>query len=118
MMRSIDEVDAERTRARKEAARHVRDLGVQYDKLAEQVNDVVRQLGQAVTSARKVFELEELAAHTKRSQAELTAWAEGNGGKAGRRTKPSNRAAKSPVEGRRTASQSSGQPAPLPSPGS
>jgi hypothetical protein len=91
MMRSIDEVDAERTRTRKAVAKQVHDLGVQYDELVEQVNDVVQQLRTAVASARKHFDgLEELALHTKRSLPDLTAWAEGNDAKATRRTKRSN----------------------------
>ncbi len=92
MMRSIDEVDAERTRERKAAAKQVLDLGAQHDKLMEQVNDVAQQLRQAVTSARKLFDgLEELAVHTKRTLPELTGWAEGHDSKATGRNKPSNR---------------------------
>jgi hypothetical protein len=91
MMRSIDEVDAERTRVRKAVAKQVRDLGDQYDQLVEQVNDVVHQLRTAVASARKHFDgLEELAIHTKRSLPDLTAWAEGSDAKVARRTKRSN----------------------------
>lgn len=90
MMRSIDEVDAERTRIRKTVAKQIRDLGIQYDELTAQVNEVLQQLRTAITTGRKHFDgLDELAVHTKRDLPELTAWSESNETKATRQTKRS-----------------------------
>jgi phage host-nuclease inhibitor protein Gam len=102
MVRSITEVNAERTRVQIAAANKVRALSTQYDDLVGQVNDIVQQLRQAVIEARKVFELDELAVHTKRSLPELTGWAEAGEKKSAGRTKPGNRTAKGPRPDRRT----------------
>jgi hypothetical protein len=89
--RSIAEADAERTQQRVTAARNVKALAKQRDQLAEQLNDIDQQLHRAVTSAREVFDLKELALHTKRRLPELAEWAEGGDGKSAGRAKSAGR---------------------------
>lgn len=119
MMRSIDEVDAERTRIRKTVAKQIRDLCIQYDELTAQVNAVRQQLRTAITTGQKHFDgLDELAVHTKRDLSDLTAWSGGNETKATRQTKRSKAAPTGKTAhrgGRLSGSGSSTEPS-LPSP--
>jgi hypothetical protein len=116
MNRSIEAVNAHRTRAQQAAAKTVRDLAIQHDELVQQTTDVARQLRKAVVSARGVMELEELATHLKRSVAEVTAWADGVDGKSTRRSKPTNSAAKSSSQATHTNPARATQQPVLPSP--
>lgn len=115
MNRSIAEVNDRRTQAQQAAAKPVRDLVIQHDKLVEQLNEVTKQLRKAVVSARGVMQLEELATHLKRSVAEVTGWAEGGDGKSARKGKSTNPASKSASQATRTNSARATPPLALPS---
>lgn len=107
--RSIEKSGAELTQLRVAASDEVCDLADQYNKLVGQVNDTLQQLRRAVTSAREVFDLKELAFHTGLKLSDLTGWAEGAEGKTSR-SKSSSRPAKERRHDRRAASEQPGQP--------
>jgi hypothetical protein len=74
--RRIAENDADRTARRSAAATQIGELAQRRAVLAEQLDDIERELGDVLTAASDVLDITELARFTDVPAADLTRWLE------------------------------------------
>jgi hypothetical protein len=74
--RRIAEIDADRTARRSAAAKQVGELAQRRAALAEQLDDLERELGDVLAAASDVLDITELARFTDVPAADLTRWLE------------------------------------------
>jgi hypothetical protein len=70
----VDEADTARSAKRAAAARQIGDLAHQRAIIAEQLDDIERQLGEVLVAAQKVIDVDELAHFTDVPAGDLTRW--------------------------------------------
>ena len=74
--RRIAEIDADRTARRSAAAKQIGELAQRRAALAEQLDDLERELGDVLAAASDVLDITELARFTDVPAADLTRWLE------------------------------------------
>lgn len=72
--RRVDEADTACSAKRAAAARQIGDLAQQRTTIAEQLDDIERQLGEVLAAAQKIIDVDELARFTDVPAADLTRW--------------------------------------------
>jgi hypothetical protein len=72
--RRVRQADAARSAARAAAARQVGELAGRRAVLAEQLDEIERELGDVLAAVQDVMDVDELAAFTDLSAADLTRW--------------------------------------------
>jgi hypothetical protein len=72
--RRVEQADIARGAARSVAAQQVGDLAQRRAVIAEQLNDIERQLGDVLAAAQEVMDVGELAQFTDVPAADLTRW--------------------------------------------
>ncbi|HYS36674.1 MAG TPA: hypothetical protein VEO01_13700 [Pseudonocardiaceae bacterium] len=120
--RRVEEADTARSTKRSAAAQQVGELARQRAAIAEQLADVERQLGEILTAARDVMDIDELARFTDVPAADLTRWLTARKTSHPKRKRPliaENATSRTPSAARTpTASQQSTPPEPaVPRPG-
>jgi hypothetical protein len=70
----VQQADAARSTRRAAAARQVSELAERRAVLAEQLDDIERELGDVLAAVRDVMDVDELAAFTDLPAADLTRW--------------------------------------------
>jgi hypothetical protein len=88
IQRRIEEADAARSAKRSAAAQQVGELAQRRAALAEELEDLERQLGDVLAAARDVMDVEELARFTDVPVADLTRWLEARKTPRTKRKKP------------------------------
>lgn len=74
--RRVAEHDADRTARRSAAAKQIGELAARRAVLAEQLDDIERELGEVLVAAHDVLDITELARFTDLPVADLTRWLE------------------------------------------
>jgi hypothetical protein len=119
--RRVTESDADRTARRSAAATQIGELAQRRAALAEQLDDLERELGDVLVAARDVLDITELAQFTDISAADLARWLEA---RRTSRTKRRKATAGAPAKSVTNRGQSTvraprgGQPTPRPEPAS
>jgi hypothetical protein len=72
--RRVQQADAARCAARAAAARQVGELAGRRAVLAEQLDEIERELGDVLAAVQDLMDVDELAAFTNLSAADLTRW--------------------------------------------
>lgn len=72
--RRVQQADASRSAKRAAAARQVGELAERRAVLAEQLDDIERELGDALAAVHDVMDVDELSAFTDLPAADLTRW--------------------------------------------
>jgi hypothetical protein len=88
IQRRVAEADTARSAKRSAAARQVDELAQRRAAIAEQLEDLERQLGDILAAAREVMEIDELARFTDLPAADLTRWLEARKTARTKRKKP------------------------------
>jgi hypothetical protein len=88
IQRRVEEADAARSAKRSDAAQQVGELVQRRAAIAEQLEDIERQLGDVLAAAREVMDIDELARFTDVPAADLTRWFEARKTARTKRKKP------------------------------
>jgi hypothetical protein len=72
--RRVEEADTARSAKRSAAAQQIGDLAQRRAAIADQLNDIERQLGDVLVAAHDVMDIDELAQFTDVQAADLTRW--------------------------------------------
>jgi transposase len=72
--RRVEEADTARSTRRSAAAQRIGELAARRADVAEQLDDIERQLGDELAAAQDVVDIDELAQFTDVSAADLTRW--------------------------------------------
>lgn len=91
--RRVEEADIARSTQRSAAAQQVGELAQHRAAIAEQLEDIERQLGDVLAAASEVMEIDELARFTDLPAADLTRWLEARKTIRTKRRKPASFAA-------------------------
>jgi len=89
--RRIKEVDSARSARRTVAAKRVGELARQRNVVAEQLNELERELGDALAESRDVIGIDELARFTDVPSADLARWLERQKASRAKRRRPATR---------------------------
>lgn len=74
IQRRVEQADTARSAKRSAAAQQVGELAQRRTAIAEQLNDIERQLGDLLADAQEVMDIHELARFTDVPAADLTRW--------------------------------------------
>jgi hypothetical protein len=72
--RRVEETDTPRTEKRSTAAKQVAELAERRSAIAEQLDDIERELGDILVAAQEVMDIKELARFTDVPATDLTRW--------------------------------------------
>lgn len=101
IQRRVEEADTARSAKRSAAAQQVGELAQRRAAVAEQLDDIERQLGDVLAAAQDVIGIDELARFTDLPASDLTRWFEGRKTNRSKRKRSTTRAAtkKEPSKG-------------------
>ena len=88
--RRVEEADTARSAKRSAAAQEVGELAHRRAAVAEQLEDIERQLGDALAAAQEVIDINELAKFTEIPAADLMRWLNGRKAIRTKRKRPTN----------------------------
>lgn len=88
--RRVEEADAARSAKRSAAAQRIGDLATRRAEIAAQLNDVERELGEALAESSDVIDIDELAEFTEVPATDLTRWLDAGKPASTKRKKPAN----------------------------
>lgn len=117
IQRRVEQADVARSAKRSAAAQQVGELAQRRIAIAEQLDDVERQLGEILAEAREVMDIDELARFTDVPAADLTRWLEARKTTRTKRKRPVPGAERDTSRGPSTARAPTKTPTPTPTAG-